>query len=69
MIEKKVCQFCQDKVEKIDYKDADLLRRFVNSQGKIYAPRRFGTCARHQRMLTRAIKKSRIMALTPIVIK
>lgn len=69
MLEKKTCQFCQDKIEKIDYKNSELLRRFVNSQGKIYPPRRFGTCTKHQRILTRAIKKSRIMALTPIVIK
>ncbi|HFC36143.1 MAG TPA: 30S ribosomal protein S18 [Candidatus Moranbacteria bacterium] len=66
---KKSCQFCQDKVEKIDYKDADLLRRFLNSQGRIYPPRRFGTCAKHQRILTRAIKRSRIMGFIPFVIK
>lgn len=69
MLEKKTCHFCQEKIDKIDYKDADLLRRFINSQGKIYAPRRFGTCAKHQRILTRAIKRSRIIGLTPIVIK
>jgi len=66
---KKSCQFCQEKIDKIDYKDAELLRRFVNSQGRIYPPRRFGTCAKHQRMLTGAIKRSRIMGLTPFVIK
>ena len=66
---KKSCQFCQEKIDKIDYKDAELLRRFVNSQGRIYPPRRFGTCAKHQRMLTGAIKRSRIMSLTPFVIK
>lgn len=69
MIEKKTCQFCQDKVDKIDYKNADLLRRFVNSQGKIYQPADSGTCTKHQKILTRAIKRSRIMAITPIVIK
>ncbi len=69
MLEKKTCQFCQDKIDKVDYKNSELLRRFVNSQGKIYPPRRFGTCSRHQRMLTKSIKQSRIMALTPIVIK
>jgi small subunit ribosomal protein S18 len=69
MLEKKTCQFCQDKIIKVDYKNADFLRKFVNSQGKIYPPRRFGTCAKHQKVLTNAIKRSRIMALTPIVIK
>lgn len=66
---KKNCFFCQEKMDKIDYKDAELLRRFINSQGKIYPPKRFGTCAKHQRVLTRAIKRSRIMGMTPFVIK
>jgi len=66
---KKSCLFCQDKIEKVDYKNADFLRRFVNSQGKIYSPKRFGTCSKHQRILTRALKKARIMGLTPFIIK
>jgi small subunit ribosomal protein S18 len=66
-VEKKLCHFCQDKIEKIDFKDAYLLRRFMNSQGKIYPPKRHGTCARHQRSLTAAIKKARIMALVPFI--
>ncbi len=65
--EKKVCYFCQNKIDKIDFKDAYLIRRFMNSQGKIYPPKRHGTCARHQRTLAKAIKKARVMALVPFV--
>lgn len=68
-IEKKSCFFCDNKMEKIDFKDAYLIRRFMNSQGKIYPPKKHGTCARHQRTLTNAIKKARIMALVPFVVK
>jgi small subunit ribosomal protein S18 len=56
-------------MDKIDFKDAYLIRRFMNSQGKIYPPKRHGTCARHQRVLANAIKKARIMALVPFVVK
>jgi small subunit ribosomal protein S18 len=65
--EKKSCYFCQNKMDKIDFKDAYLLRRFMNSQGKIYPPKRHGICARHQRALSNAIKKARSMALLPFV--
>ena len=68
-MEKKICQFCDQKVEKIDYKDAYALRKFMNSQGKIYPPRKFKICAKHQRRLSNAIKRSRVMALVPFVIK
>jgi len=68
-IEKKICFFCEAKMDKLDYKDAYLLRRFMNSQGKIYPPKRHGTCARHQRILANAIKKARVMALVPFVVK
>ena len=67
--EKKICFFCDSKMDKIDYKDAYLLRRFMNSQGKIYPPKRHGTCTRHQRFLANAIKKARVMALVPFVVK
>ncbi len=67
--EKKVCYFCENKMDKIDFKDAYLLRRFMNSQGKIYPPKRHGTCAKHQRTLANAIKKARTMALVPFVVK
>ncbi len=68
-MEKKSCFFCQEKMEKIDYKEAYMLRRFMNSQGKIYPPKRHGTCTRHQRSLVRAIKRARVMALIPFVVK
>ncbi len=68
-LEKKICFFCENKMHKIDYKDAYLIRRFMNSQGKIYPPKRHGTCARHQRTLSNAIKKARVMALVPFVVK
>jgi small subunit ribosomal protein S18 len=69
VVEKKICHFCQEKIEKIDYKDDELLRRYVNSQGRIYPPRRFGTCSKHQRILTKALKRARVIALVPFVIK
>jgi small subunit ribosomal protein S18 len=65
----KVCYFCDQKMDKIDYKDVYMLRRFMNSQGKIYPPKKFGICAKHQRALANAIKRARVMALVPFVIK
>ncbi len=62
---RRVCAFCVDKVEKVDYKDVTLLRRFVSEQGQIDSRRRTGTCARHQRRLTLAIKRARFLALLP----
>ncbi len=62
---KKVCRFCQDKIEKIDYKDVSLLKRFTSERGKILPRRVTGTCAKHQRKLTTAIKSSRVVALMP----
>jgi small subunit ribosomal protein S18 len=64
----KQCYFCEHKIETIDYKDSYLLRRFMNSQGKIYPPKRHGTCAKHQRSLASAIKRSRTMAMIPYVV-
>ena len=63
----KVCQFCVDKVKSIDYKQADMLRRFVSERGKIRPRRQTGTCARHQRYLTTAIKRARHLAMLPFV--
>ena len=65
MRRKNVCQFCADKVESIDYKDAAKLRRFVSERGKIMPRRMTGTCAKHQRELATAIKRARVMALLP----
>ena len=62
---KKVCGFCVDKVENIDYKDIARLRRYMSERGKILPRRVTGTCERHQRELTVAIKRARHLALLP----
>ena len=64
---KKVCLFCVDKVDSIDYKDTAKLRRYVSERGKIVPRRISGNCAKHQRQLTTAIKRARIIALLPFV--
>jgi small subunit ribosomal protein S18 len=63
----KICQFCADKSIEIDYKAADMLRRFVTEEGKIRPRRQTGTCALHQRALARAIKRARQVSLLPFV--
>lgn len=63
----KLCQFCVDKNAEINYKQADLLRRFISEDGKIRPRRQTGTCAKHQRELARAIKQARHIALLPYV--
>jgi len=63
---KKMCRFCVQKL-KIDYKDADMLRRFITERGKILPRRITGTCAKHQRAVAAAIKQARIIALLPFV--
>ena len=62
---RKVCSFCVDKIEYIDYKDVNRLRRFTNERGKILPRRMSGTCAKHQRQLSVAIKRARTVALMP----
>lgn len=62
---RKVCAFCVDKVESIDYKDTQKLRKFTSDRAKILPRRVTGTCARHQRELTTAIKRARQVALMP----
>jgi small subunit ribosomal protein S18 len=64
---KKVCQFCTDKIAYIDYKDTVHLRKFISERAKILPRRITGTCAKHQRQLTTAIKRARIVALLPYV--
>ncbi len=64
---KKVCMFCVDKVEHIDYKDTAKLRRYISERGKIVPRRISGNCAKHQRQLTIAIKRARQIALLPFV--
>ena len=64
---KKVCMFCVDRVETIDYKDIARLRKFISERAKILSRRTTGTCARHQRELTTAIKRARHIALLPYI--
>ena len=67
VFKKKFCRFCKDQTDNISFKDVDLLYRFTKSGGKIL-PRRFtGNCARHQRLIARAIKRARSIALLPYV--
>ena len=61
----RVCQFCVEKVKSIDYKSASLLRQYINERGRILPRRRTAACAKHQRMLSRAIKRARHVALLP----
>ena len=62
---RKICTFCVDKVKYIDYKDVPRLRRFISDRYKMEARRKTGVCSKHQRMLSRAIKRARILALIP----
>ncbi len=64
---KRVCRFCEAKEEYIDYKDERKLAKFITEQGKIIPRRITGTCAKHQRQLTTAIKRARHIALLPFV--
>ncbi len=62
---KKACGFCADKVDVVDYKDSNRLKKFVTERGKILPRRISGNCARHQRTITEAIKRARDIALMP----
>jgi len=64
-VKKKVCSFCVDKVTDIDYKEVAKLRKYVSERGKILPRRISGNCAKHQRQLTMAIKRARVVALLP----
>jgi small subunit ribosomal protein S18 len=61
----RVCQFCAEKIKTVDYKQTDLIRRYITERGKIRPRRQTGACAKHQRMVTEAIKRARHMALVP----
>ena len=62
---RKVCPFCVDKIDILDYKDVAKIKRFITDRGKIFPRRNSGACAKHQRMLAAAIKRSRYMGLVP----
>lgn len=64
---KKVCIFCVDKIDSVDYKDVAKLRKYITEKGKIVPRRMSGVCAKHQRIVTEAIKRAREMALLPYV--
>lgn len=65
---RKNCYFCTNHIEEIDYKEIEILRRFLSPQGKILSRKKRGTCAKHQRKLTKAIKRARMMSLLPFVV-
>lgn len=65
LFKKKVCRFCIDKADKVDYKDVSKLVKFISERGKIVPSRVSGTCAKHQRKLAEAIKRARFIALLP----
>ncbi len=67
MKKKRICRFCENKIDYIDYKNEKLLQRFTTEQGKIIPRRISGTCAHHQRQLVKAIKRARHLALIPFV--
>ena len=67
ILRKKPCRLCKNKVESIDFKDADYLTHFISDRGKIISSRLSGNCAKHQRMVARAVKNARLAALLPFV--
>lgn len=64
---KKNCRFCEARIEEIDYKDVKMLQKYLTSIGKIEVRKRSGNCPAHQRKLSTAIKRARIMALLPFI--
>ena len=64
---RKPCPYCKDKIEQVDYKDVDGLRRFISEKGKIRSRRITGACRRHQNQIARAVKRARELALLPYV--
>ncbi len=65
MPRKKVCVFCVEKIDELDYKDVAKLKKFITEKGKILPRRMSGVCAKHQRMVATAVKRARVMALIP----
>ena len=66
---KKVCRFCADRIDEIDYKDVKILQRYLNSYGKIESRKRSGNCLKHQRRMAVALKRARHIALLPFIIR
>ncbi|MCM8783579.1 MAG: 30S ribosomal protein S18 [Candidatus Omnitrophica bacterium] len=66
-VRKKYCRFCRNKVKDIDYKDVEFLQKFISERGKILSTRISGNCTKHQRKISQAIKRARIMALLPFI--
>jgi small subunit ribosomal protein S18 len=64
---RRICRFCTDKIKTIDYKDLRTLESFIKERGRILSARSSGNCAKHQRQLTRSIKRARFIALVPYV--
>jgi len=64
---KKTCHFCANNLDIVDYKDVILLRNYINTVGKIIPRKRTGVCSRHQRVVSKAIKRARIIGLLPFV--
>jgi small subunit ribosomal protein S18 len=65
---RRICAFCVEKVTHIDYKQHDVLRRYLNEHGRIRPRRQTGTCAKHQRRLSKAVKQARHLALLPFIV-
>jgi len=63
----KVCQFCREKIDELDYKDIGRIRRLISGRGKILSSKLTGSCSRHQRMVARTVKRARFVALLPFV--
>ena len=62
---KKKCELCAEQIKQIQYKDITILRRFVSTYGRLVTGKRSGNCAKHQRMVTKAVKRARFLALLP----
>jgi len=65
----KSCYFCQNGITYVDYKNRQILKNFINTQGKILPPKRTGACTTHQRELAQAVKRARVMAMLPFTNK
>jgi len=62
---KRACRFCRSKIRKVDYKDAEVLSKYITEQGKILPCRISGNCAYHQRQVAKAVKRARVISLLP----